>query len=114
VLADPPKHLLDTPAVWEMPPLCDEGEFAELIQDMVDDEAPRLFAIVQEYGERVDAVVAAWGMWFGDRVVAFSDDGGMLVLRSVENAMRMFRGGSDVTPRLCWAGLTPAQHNASS
>ncbi|MGH3897610.1 MAG: hypothetical protein ACRDTA_05030 [Pseudonocardiaceae bacterium] len=30
-------------------PLCDEAEFTELIDEMVAEEAPRLFAVVQEY-----------------------------------------------------------------
>jgi hypothetical protein len=111
--ADPPKHQLDTSYVdpSNVPPLCDEAEFTELIQEMVDDEAPRLFAIVQEYGDRVDAHVAGWGMWFGDRAVAFDVDGGTMIMRSMESAMRLFRGGPHVRPRLCWTGPEPAQHD---
>lgn len=104
--ADPPKHLLDTSYVdpSDVPPLCDEDEFAELIQEMVADEAPRLFAIVQEYGDRVDAHVAGWGMWFGDRAVAFDVDGGTMIMRSVDSAMRLFGADPYTTPRLCWLG----------
>ena len=41
-------------------PLCHEAEFAQEINELVADEAPRLFAVVQEYGERADGRVAAW------------------------------------------------------
>lgn len=114
MLADPaPKHLLNTSHVnpSDVPPLCDEDEFNELIQEMVADEAPKLFAVVQEYGERVDAHVAGWGMWFGDHVVACNIDGRTMIMRSVESTMRLFRGGPYDTPRLCWAGQEPAQHD---
>lgn len=30
------------------------------------DEVPRLFAVVQEYGKRVDGRIAAWGLAFED------------------------------------------------
>lgn len=111
--SDPPKHLLDTSDVDPsyLPPLCDETEFAELIDEMVTEEAPRLFAIVQEYGERVDAHVAVWGMCFADRAVAFDTDGRTLIMRSAESAMRLFRADPFHTPRLCWAGHAPAQHD---
>lgn len=106
MLADtPPKHLLDTSDVDPSgtPPLCDETEFAKLIEEMVHDEAPQLFAIVHEYGDRVDAHVAAWGLHFGDRTVAFDGDGRTMVMQSVDSAMRLFRGDPHHTPRLCWA-----------
>lgn len=43
-----------------MTPLCDEPMFASIVESTVADESPRLFAIVQEYGERVDCRIAAW------------------------------------------------------
>lgn len=106
--SDAPKHLLDTSKVdpSSLPPLCDEPEFTALIQEMVDEEAPKLFAIVQEYGDRVDAAVAGWGLSFADRAVAFDNGGSALVLRSAESATRLLRGGPHVTSRLCWAGVS--------
>ena len=38
-----------------LPPMCGTEEFAELMAEMVAEDAPRLFAVVQEFGERVDA-----------------------------------------------------------
>ncbi len=47
-------------------PLCAEPEFAALLEGLVADFAPRLFALVEEQGERVDGCVFAWGMAFDD------------------------------------------------
>jgi hypothetical protein len=33
---------------------------------MVAEDVPRLFAVIREYGDRVDARIAAWGMAFAD------------------------------------------------
>ncbi|MCA1671371.1 MAG: hypothetical protein LC799_03935 [Actinobacteria bacterium] len=41
-------------------PLCGEAEFTELVGELVADEAPRLFAVVQEYGTRVDGRIVVW------------------------------------------------------
>ncbi|WP_020663140.1 hypothetical protein [Amycolatopsis benzoatilytica] len=43
----------------ELPPLCGKPEFAAILDAMVAGEAPRLFAGVQEYGERVDGQIVA-------------------------------------------------------
>ena len=43
-----------------------EEEFAQEVAELVADEAPRVFALVQEYGERIDGRVIAWGMAFDD------------------------------------------------
>jgi len=40
-------------------PLCDEEVFARVLDRMVADNAPRLFAVVAEYGDRVDVAIAA-------------------------------------------------------
>jgi hypothetical protein len=54
------------------PPMCSAEEFVVVTEDLVADEAPRLFAVLQEYGERVDVRIAAWGMAFGERVEVIS------------------------------------------
>lgn len=41
-------------------PLCSEAQFTELIEEMVGECAPQLFAVVQELGDRVDGWIAAW------------------------------------------------------
>ncbi|MGH3870644.1 MAG: hypothetical protein ACRDSR_03850 [Pseudonocardiaceae bacterium] len=55
----------ETPAVDA--PLCAEPEFAALAEGLVADFAPRLFALVEEIGERVDGRIFAWGLAFEDR-----------------------------------------------
>ncbi len=54
----------ETPAAQA--PLCDEPAFAALVEGLVADSAPRLFALVEEQGERVDGRIVAWGMAFED------------------------------------------------
>ncbi|MPZ67086.1 MAG: hypothetical protein GEU83_16795 [Pseudonocardiaceae bacterium] len=58
-------------------PLGTEEEFAQLVAELVTDEAPRLFALVEEHGERVDGWILAWGMAFEDHVEIVGVDGGM-------------------------------------
>ena len=57
-------------------PLCGEEEFAELVAEMVAEGAPRLFAVVQEFGERVDGRIAAWGVALEDRAEVFGVEKG--------------------------------------
>lgn len=91
-------------------PLCSEVEFAELIDELVADEAPRLFAVVQEYGERVDGRIAAWGMAFDDCVEVIGLDRGLrLSLHSAERAARTFRRPPLITVRVVW--IKPEAHN---
>lgn len=98
MLAGADQHLSDVPE-----PLCEEEEFAELIDNMVADEAPRIFAVVQELGERGDARIAGWGMSFDDSAHVVSLDGRTLMcLSSPERALVGFRMGGRVTPRLVW------------
>ncbi len=54
----------ETPAAEA--PLWTEPEFAALAERLVADFAPRLFALVEEQGERVDGRIVAWGMEFED------------------------------------------------
>lgn len=82
-------------------PFIDEPTFAAILEGMVADEAPRLFAVVQEYGERMDGVIAAWGMAFDDH----ADVVGRYLQASVatpDDAVRMFRVGEHIRARLVW------------
>ncbi len=85
------------------PPLCDEEEFAALLEGIVADSAPRQFAIVHVYGDRVDGEVVAWGMCFDDGAEVVSEDGRVhFSVPSPEHALRRFRFGTRVTPRIVW------------
>jgi hypothetical protein len=99
------------PNLGELPPACDEHEFASIVEGMVADEAPRLFAVVQEYGERVDAVIAAWGMAFPDHAEIVAHQMRISV-RAPESALRMFTVGSHIRAHLVWFNpdaATPAE-----
>jgi hypothetical protein len=84
-------------------PLCDEVEFNSLIDEMVAVEAPRRFAVVQEYGERVDARIAAWGMAFeGHAFVASTANDQFQIVNTPEHVVRLCARGTQVSSRLVW------------
>jgi hypothetical protein len=95
------RHALHTFEPDEMAPVFDEHEFAAIMETLVADEAPRLFAVVQEYGERVDGVIAAWGMAFPDHAKLVSHQLRMSV-REPASALRMFTVGSHIRPGWVW------------
>lgn len=104
------------PDPGELPPVCDEHEFAAITEQMVADEAPRLFAVVQEYGERVDAVIAAWGVAFPDHAEIVTHQLRMSV-RAPESALRMFTVGNHIRARLVWFNpdaATPTEFGGES
>ncbi|APU14573.1 MULTISPECIES: hypothetical protein [Actinoalloteichus] len=85
-------------------PLCDEETFAEILAEIVADEAPRLFAVVEEYGERADARIAAWGFAFPDHAELVSADRTCrMILARPENALLGFRSAEDhIDARIVW------------
>ncbi|GAA1968856.1 hypothetical protein [Amycolatopsis minnesotensis] len=86
-------------------PLCAEAEFEDLVRNMVATFAPRLFAVVQEYGEHVDARIAAWGIAFDDEDGAevISVDGGLrMSVGSPERALVGFVQRPEVSARVVW------------
>ncbi len=99
----------------DLTPVCDEPEFAAILEGMVADEAPRLFAVVQEYGDRVDGRIAAWGMAFDDHAEVVSVKRGLrMSLPAPENALRLFKVGSHIQARLVWFNpdaATPADYD---
>lgn len=101
---DDPDEYDETPDEDTSPltPLWGAAEFAELVAEMVAEEAPRLFAVVQEYGEQVDGRIAAWGIAFDDHADVVGVDGGAyLGLRSLERLARRF-SRPNITARVVW------------
>lgn len=99
------RHPLDAyvPDPKGMQPLCGEDEFASIMEGIVADEAPRLFAVVQVYGERIDGRIAGWGMAFADHAEVVSVERGLrMSLPAPENALRIFKFGSHIRARLVW------------
>ncbi|MQA08009.1 MAG: hypothetical protein GEU98_05530 [Pseudonocardiaceae bacterium] len=97
--------------------MCDEDEFTFVLERMVANEAPRLFAIVQEYGDRVDARIAGWGVAFEDHAQIVSVERGLrMSVETPEDALRGFHFGSHVRARLVWFNpnaVTSAEDDAA-
>ncbi|WP_418153922.1 hypothetical protein [Actinoalloteichus caeruleus] len=86
-----------------IPPMCDEARFAAELRSMVTEQEPRLFAVVQEYGVRVDARIVAWGLAFTDSAEVVSIERGVrMSLRTPNHALRAFRFGEHIRARLVW------------
>ena len=86
-------------------PLCDEEEFAQEVRELVADEAPRVFALVEERGERADGWIVAWGMVFEDRVEVISENRGLrMTVHSIDRVQRVFSRRRKI--RLVWADPT--------
>ena len=101
----PSRHQLDEviPNPVGQESLGDADTFTALVECMVADQAPRLFAVVEEYGERVDGRIAAWGMAFEDHADVVSIGGGVrLSAQSPESALAAFGRGTHITPYVVW------------
>jgi hypothetical protein len=88
--------------VGELPPLGTEEEFTRLVAELVTDEAPRLFALVEEHGDRADGWILAWGMAFEDHVELVGIDRGLRgTFPSAQRAQWAFSRQAKI--RLVWA-----------
>lgn len=81
---------MNVPDPTGLSPLCDAEEYAELKAGMVTDHAPKVFAVVQEYGDRVDARVAAWGLAHADHVDVIGVDGVIHLGSRPESVLRRY------------------------
>jgi hypothetical protein len=92
-----------------MRPFGTEEEFAEAVSGMVTEEAPRLFAVVQELGVRVDARIAGWGLAYEDHVDVLGV--GSSVHRGgsrPEDMLRYFHRQDRITARIVWPNRADA------
>lgn len=80
-----------------------EEEFAELVQGLVDDHAPRVFALVEEIGERLDGGIFAWGLEFGDWAAVFRTERRFIKCASAASAHGLFARAHAL--RLVWPSL---------
>lgn len=89
-----------------------DTDFTTAVAEMVADQAPRLFAVVLEYGEQTDARIAAWGMALDDGAYMTTADGkNQYALAEPDNALRYVRSHTNITPHLVWATpSTPQEH----
>lgn len=89
-------------------PDSDDADFNTAVAEMVADQAPRVFAVVLEYGEQVEAEIAAWGMALDDYAYMTTADGKtQYLLAEPDNALRYVRNRTNITPHLVWA--TPSE-----
>lgn len=89
------------------PTAMSEAEFAELATGLVTDEAPRLFALLEEVGDREDGWIVAWGMEFPGHAHLVGVNGltNHLVVGSAERARRLLSRRANI--RLIWVGPEP-------
>jgi hypothetical protein len=90
-------------------PLGNDAQFTAEINTMITDEAPSVFALVEEVGDRVDAAIIAWGMAFPDHaeIMSAGRHGVRGVFRSAERARKLLSANDKIKVRLVW--VTTAQ-----
>lgn len=95
----------------ELSPIGDEELFTTEINTMVAEDAPRLFALCEEIGQRADAVTIAWGMAFNDHaeVVSATHNGVHGVFGSAQRARKWLSAHDKTTVRLVWVDQTQEQ-----
>jgi hypothetical protein len=87
----------------ELSPLAGEEEYAELLAEMVAETAPRVFAVVEEYGERVDARVVGWGLAHPGHADVIGLNGVVLLgVAGPEKVLGRFARRERVTARIVW------------
>ncbi len=85
--------------------LFEDPKIVTEVQEFVDDQAPRLFAVVQETFDPEDLKIVAWGMTTEKGAEVVSVHGGMhMSVQSAENALIFFRAGGRAVPRVFWVG----------
>jgi hypothetical protein len=102
-------NVTDHPTACPPKPFADRAEFAGLVAEMVADQAPRVFAVVLEYGERVDAQIVSWGIALdGGAYMTTVDGRNQYSLADPENALKYVPRRPGTTPHLVWAASAPA------
>ncbi|ONI79489.1 hypothetical protein ALI144C_27220 [Actinosynnema sp. ALI-1.44] len=83
-------------------------DFTTLVSRFVTDQAPRVFAVVVEYGEQTDAEIIGWGMELPCGAYMVTTDGrNQYVLTEPEHALRYVHSRTNTTPHLVWATPNP-------
>ncbi|ONI71235.1 hypothetical protein ALI144C_48075 [Actinosynnema sp. ALI-1.44] len=75
------------------------------MEEMVADQTPRVFAVVLEFGEHIDAQIVSWGMVIDEQntYVATVDGKSQFLLTAPENALKYVRRLPGVTSHIVWA-----------
>jgi hypothetical protein len=100
--------LMDDEGGEKVSSLFDDPKIVAEVQELVNDQAPRLFAVVRETFDPEDVQIAAWGMTTKTGVEVFPVHGGArMSLQSAETALIFFRAGGQAVPRVVWVeGVT--------
>ncbi len=95
-------------------PIGDDTLFTAEINTMVTEEAPHIFALVEEIEDRVDAEIIAWGMAFPDHVEIISAGSGGVrgVFRSAQRAQKLFSVCNPI--RLVWVTAARTHYPAQA
>ncbi|MBB4967852.1 hypothetical protein F4559_005211 [Saccharothrix violaceirubra] len=80
----------------------DRKEYEEFVAAMIEDERPRMFAVLREYGECEDAEVVAWGFAWTGHATALLPGGNVLRSGSADRAARVLERGHHGPTRLVW------------
>lgn len=92
-------------------PLFGREKYERLVAGLVADLAPRMFAVVQDWGDRVDSRIAAWGLAFDDYAEIVGVDRGLrMSAASPEQTLIGFAHRPDITARVIWVHLGPPGH----
>lgn len=81
------------------------SEFAREMNALVEESAPRMFAVVEETEDKQDGWVRAWGLAFEEDVVTMTPEFALVVHQSVTSARRFYQHGKR---RITLRWLAPA------
>lgn len=84
-----------------------DEQFAGFAAGLVQDNAPRLFALVVEFGERVDADVAGYGLAYVDRAEFTSLEGDFHITSETPERVRLLVEASAEAARVHLVWLVP-------
>jgi hypothetical protein len=82
-----------------------EEDYQQLVAEMVAEETPALFAVVEDLEDRSDGRIAAWMLKFPDRAEVITTDGcERMRVSSAERALAIFGRLPGVSARLIQTG----------
>jgi hypothetical protein len=82
-----------------------EDDYQREVADMVSEESPALFAVVEDRVDRSDGRIAAWMLEFADRAEVITVDGGLrMCVPSADRVLAIFGRMPGVTARLVPSG----------
>ncbi|HLX47911.1 MAG TPA: hypothetical protein VKS82_06240 [Streptosporangiaceae bacterium] len=91
--------------LYQPGPLWTEDEYQQLVAELVAEESPTVFAVVEDRDDRQDGRIAAWVLEFPDETEVICTDGVVrMSLSSVDRVLARFGRQPGVTARLVRTG----------